>query len=133
MKRRLLIVIIVASALGLAAWWWNDRLGDLSIRNRGLVRRHGTDSFDPIRWRASDKVDRGKMIADLMRKHRFIGSKNISVTDLLGPGDCYFSYEDEPCYGVEFEGRYYQLGFGVNHSNRPGEVVSVSLTSLGTD
>jgi hypothetical protein len=130
MKRLLLMIVISAPALALAAWWWNDRLGDLSMRNRSLARRHGVDSFDPIRWKTANKVDRGRMIADLMRGRRFIGSKNKSVVELLGPGDCYLHYEDEPCYGVEFEGRYFQLGFGVNHSNRPGEVVNVTLTSF---
>ena len=115
--------------MGLSVWWWNDRLGDLSMGNRGIARRHGWGSFETTRWRTANKVERGRMVADLMRGRRFIGSKNKSVIELLGPGDCYLDYEDEPCYGVEFEGRYFQLGFGVNHSDRPGEVVQVSLTS----
>jgi hypothetical protein len=98
--------------------------------NRDLARRHGVESFDPIHWKTANKVERGKMVADLMRMRRFIGSKNQSVYELLGPGNCYLGNEDEPCYVVEFESRYFQLGFGVNHSDRAGEVVHVSLTSL---
>jgi hypothetical protein len=130
MKRRLLIILIAAImvfALGLAGWWWNDRLGDLSLGNRGIARRYGTVSFDPIRWQAADQAERGRMVADLMRKHRFLGLKNKSVFDLLGPSTCYLGSEDEPCYDIEFEGKSFQLGFGVNHSDKPGEVVYVSI------
>jgi hypothetical protein len=65
MKRRLLIILIAAImvfALGLAGSWWNDRLGDLSLGNRGIARRYGMVSFDPIRWQAADKAERGRMV-----------------------------------------------------------------------
>jgi hypothetical protein len=68
------------------------------------------------------------MVADLMARNRFVGSENKAVTELLGKGDCYVDYGDEPCYLVTIEGRLHQLEFGVNHSNRPGTVIDVSVS-----
>ena len=127
MKRRLLTILILVTVLALSAWWWNDRLGELSLGNRGIARKNGTARFEPVRWQKADKVERGKMVADLMRNHRFLGLENKSVFELLGPSTCYWGHEDEPCYSLEFDGRHFELGFGVNHSNRPGEIVQAAI------
>src|SRR4051812_29641895 len=109
--------LVVVPFLALAGWWWTDRLGDLSFGNRGLVRRNGTVAFDSARWRGADEAERGRMLADLMRSRRFVGSRNDAVVQLLGPGTCYLGYGDEPCYPVILDGRRHQVEFWVNHSD----------------
>jgi hypothetical protein len=68
------------------------------------------------------------MVADLMTRNRFVGSKNDEVVKLLGEVSCYVYYGDEPCYLLSLEGHRYQLEFGVNHSDRPGTVIDVSVS-----
>jgi hypothetical protein len=128
---RKLHLALIASCLmigfGLVIWLWNDRLGELNFGNRGLAARCGTLSFTSAQWSAGDEEERGKMVADLVRRHRFLGSRNQAVYELLGSSTCYHGYEDEPCYRIRLDGKAFQLGFGVNHSDRPGEIVSVSI------
>jgi hypothetical protein len=70
MKRRLLTILILVSVLALSAWWWNDRLGELSLGNRGIARKHGTARFEPERWQKADKVERGKVAKQVfVREH----------------------------------------------------------------
>jgi hypothetical protein len=67
------------------------------------------------------------MVADLMTKKRFVGSRNDVVVRLLGPGDCYVVYDDEPCYRLTLDGNPYQLEFGINHAVRLGTVAYVTV------
>jgi hypothetical protein len=113
---------------GLSAWWaWPPAIGDLTLENRRLVGRHGTAPFTPEKWLQASEGERGLMVADLLRKTRFAGAQNQEVFDLLGKSSCYNGYEDEPCHYVEYEGRRFRLAFNVNHSDRPGEILSVSV------
>jgi hypothetical protein len=99
----------------------------LSESDRATAAASGTLAFDTAAWRRAGPVDRGRMVADLDRRHRLVGATVRAVKALLGPGECFVSYEDEPCYHVELGGVRYALELRVNHSNARGRVVSVGL------
>ena len=95
--------------------------------DRRLAARFGALAFDTAAWRTAGRADRGRMVADLDRRHRLAGVHYRAIEALLGPGECYVDYEDEPCYVVELGGERYALQFGVNHSDAPGRVLSARL------
>jgi hypothetical protein len=103
------------------------RVGDLGVADSWLVKRHAGQRFDSLTWLSANPTLRGKMVSDLAAKHRFVGAQAVAVHQLLGPSQCYVSYDDEPCYELEYESAKYRLEFSVNHSDRPGQVLSVDV------
>jgi hypothetical protein len=103
------------------------RVGDLGPLDGWRASQHGDRPFTPAAWRGADPAARGRMLASLATQHRLVGLPRDSVVALLGPGQCYVLYDDEPCYWLLLGGQPTQLAFGVNHSDAPGRIVSVSL------
>ena len=95
--------------------------------DRAHAARFGTLAFDTTAWRVAGPADRGRMVADLDRRHRLVGVRARTIRALLGPGECFVRYEDEPCYDVELGGEPYALQFSLNHSNERGRVISARL------
>jgi len=92
------------------------------------AQRLGSATFTAEGWRNADSKLRATMVADLIKRHDFVGGKYEAVTGVLGASTCYADYDDIPCYLVEgVRGGRQQLVFGVNHSDRPGTVIHVSL------
>jgi hypothetical protein len=120
-------VALVAAVAGFAVVAMRGRVGDLGPLDGRLAASNDKAEFDRGRWRTGDAWGRGEMLADLARRHRFVGQHRDSVESLLGRTQCYVHYEDEPCYRVELDGRQYDLQFDVNHSNHPGRVLGVGL------
>jgi hypothetical protein len=102
-------------------------VGDLGVVDTWIAARHAAQPFDSLAWRSGRPDVRGEMLTDLARRHRFVGGKLKTVTDLLGPPECYAYYDDMPCYGVQFDQAKYRLLFSVNHSDRPGTIIFVDL------
>lgn len=123
-------IAIGAGLVGMASLWvWCLQPG-FTPTERLLIQRFESASFNKDLWSRGDPKSRAAMLADLFRKHDFIGRKNSDVFALLGPATCYADYEDVPCYVVEFgEGDKRSLAFSVNHSDDPGRVHSIGLGS----
>jgi len=119
-ERVLLVVTVLIVGCG-------SPIGDLNRAASRLVRADSATEFNSAAWRLGDRHVRGRMLAHFASTHAVLGRDYHEVLTLLGPSECYVDYEDEPCYWVQLNGRPYTLEFGVNHSDRPGFVVSVGL------
>jgi len=102
-------------------------LGHLQAKERDVVVRNGTQNFDKERWAKAGREARGKMVASLLRSQRFVGEKNIDLVRLLGERTCYIDYEDQPCYELILDDKWYFLVFSVNHSNALGTITGIDL------
>lgn len=122
LRIRILAALAAALVVGCGA-----SIGDLDPSATRLARADSAAQFDSSRWRSGNREARGEMLAAFAATHEIVGRSYRQVVDLLGPSECYADYEDQPCYWVRLGGRPYTLVFGVNHSDRPGTVVSVEL------
>jgi hypothetical protein len=100
---------------------------DLESKYVNLVVENDSLDFSRDRWIKGNPVENGKMLASLLRSYSFLELTNNDVFDLLGESECYYNYEDEPCYLVQYVGKIYRLKFGVNHSDNPGKITDVGL------
>ena len=101
---------------------------DLESWHVGLIRNNDSLDFNQEDWLASGPIERGKMVASLLRTYDFKEMQNEAVFDLLGESQCYLYYDDEPCYLIRYGTDSYHLGFGTNHSDNPGKIIWVGLT-----
>ena len=121
---------VLALALGLVGIFLGLRalrIGDLGVIDSWIARQHASKSFDPRSWSSGDPVSRGQMLSDLAASHRFVGTQASAIRELLGPSQCYVSYDDEPCYELQYGGAKYRLEFSVNHSDQAGQILSVNV------
>jgi hypothetical protein len=123
MRKAMVVGVAIASLVVVGLVW---SAGDLNPMERRLVSRHGRSAFEAPTWLSGSPAERGLMLADLFKRHRFEGIASHEVR-ALGENDCYVLYDDEPCYIVALDGIRYDLQFAVNHSYELGEVVGVRL------
>jgi hypothetical protein len=124
MARRFVLALLIFAAI---IAWRTVRIGDLGVADSLVARRHSGRTFNSSLWRSGDANTRGKMLADLAHTHQLVGVQASTIINLLGPSECYASYDDAPCYKIAFDGTKHQLQFSVNHSDKPGRVIDVSL------
>jgi len=126
MRKKLLIwiapLILCGCSLGQPSYQ------DLESWHVGLVRKNDSVEFKQEDWLAGGPIERGKMVASLLRSFKFKEMQNEEVFNLLGESQCYLYYDDEPCYLIQYGTDSYRLGFGINHSDYPGKVIWVGLT-----
>jgi hypothetical protein len=89
---------------------------DTSKKNIELISKHGMVEFKKDAWETSNSKSRGKMLKSLFRQKSFFEIRNENVFNLLGHSTCYIDYEDQPCYEIIFDEKYYFLVFYVYHS-----------------
>ena len=97
---------------------------DTSKKNIDLISKHGMVEFKKDVWKTSNSESRGKMLKSLFRQESFVGSRNENVFNLLGLSTCYIDYEDQPCYEIIFDEKYYFLVFYVYHSTDKAGTIS---------
>jgi hypothetical protein len=133
-SRRLILWILALIIAGIIVLVIFSRgaIGDLGPRAGRIARSGARAKFDSSIWKQRNEIQRGQMLADLARTQRFVGKDRTNVVQLLGRGECYVHYEDEPCYTVRLGDRRYQLEFWVNHSSAPGRVIAVKLRQTPT-
>lgn len=110
MSRRLVIGIGLLMVFAVSAFVLRP-VGEFGIVDSRIASAHEGLSFDPRLWRSGDVATRGQMVADLARRHRFIGMHPDSVKARLGPSECYVNQDGEPCYRVRFGHSDFQLEF----------------------
>jgi hypothetical protein len=124
-RKQIALVVAVLAAVGVGIEV--GRLGDLGRLDSRIASAHSDRAFDAAVWRTNDVSARGEMLAALAERHRFVGFHRDSVEALLGPGECYVAYEDEPCYLLQLGHSLFQLEFPVNHSSSLGQVLGMRL------
>ncbi len=127
-KRRVLGSVVAAAALWYA-WLAARSVGELSPLDSRRARQHDTAAFSPGAWRAAGPEARGRMVADLARRHRFVGRDPGDVRALLGATTCYAGQDDIPCYRVTLRGAPRDLVFWPDHSGTPWRVGAVGLST----
>src|SRR4051812_25271785 len=114
MARRLVFVLLPVIAI---VAWRAGKIGDLGLADSFAARRHSEHVFDSALWRSGDSNIRGRMLADLARRHQLVGVQSTTIINLLGPSDCYVGYDDEPCYKLALDSTKNRLEFSVDHSD----------------
>jgi hypothetical protein len=64
------------------------------------------------------------MLKSLFDNEAFVGTKNEHVFDLLGYSTCYMDYEDQPCYEIIYDEKFFFLVFYVYHSTDKAGTIS---------
>jgi hypothetical protein len=126
MPRRLTIGIVLLTVFAVSAFVLRP-VGELAVIDSRIASAHEGTTYDPQVWRSGDQVKRGPMVADLARRHHFIGMRPDSVHARLGPSDCYYVQDGWPCYQLRLGHSDFQLVFPVDESRRPLRVVAVQL------
>ena len=129
MPRRLVIGIVLLSVFAVSAFVLRP-VGEFGVIDSRIASAHEGTTFDPQLWRSGDQGKRGPMVADLARRHRFIGMHPDSVHARLGTSDCYYYQDGVPCYQLRLGHSDFQLVFPVDEARRPPRVVAVRLNKL---
>lgn len=124
-KKHISLVWMATLLAGLASC--NSEIGELKTEYHDIIVRDGTEDFNKKRWAKANEEQRGKMLASLLRHHKFIEKTNADVYQILGDRTCYWESEEMPCYWVILEGEWYLLGFRTTYKPVPGTIVDVSL------
>lgn len=126
--KHLYLILVIYLVTGAAACNTDkSSLGQLGSEERSIVVQNENQNFDKKRWAKTGPELRGKMVADLLQSRQFAGKKNSEVFQLLGERTCYIDYEDQPCYELILDDKWYFLVFGVNHSDDRGMIVDIDL------
>jgi hypothetical protein len=110
MSRRVWIGIVLLMVFAVSAFVLRP-VGELGIVDSRIASAHDGLPFDAQVWRSGDAAKRGQMVADLARRHRFIGMHADSVTARLGPSECSVMREGEPCYRLRLGHSDFHLEF----------------------
>jgi len=129
MPRRVTIGIVLLTVFAVSAFVLRP-VGEFAVIDSRIASAHEGTTYDPQVWRSGDRVKRGPMVADLARRHRFIGMRPDSVHARLGPSDCHYYQDGVPCYQLRLGHSDFQLVFPVDESSRPPRVVAVQLNKL---
>lgn len=97
---------------------------DTSKKNIELISKHGVIEFKKDVWKTNNSESRGKMLKSLFNQESFVGDRNKSIFSLLGHSTCYIDYEDQPCYEIIYDEKYYFLVFYVYHSTDKAGTIS---------
>lgn len=129
MSRRLVIGVVLLTVFAVSAFVLRP-VGEFGVIDSRIASAHAGMTYDPQMWRAGDPVKRGQMLADLARRHRFIGMHPASVQARLGPFDCYAYQDGVPCYRLRLGHSDFQLELPVRESSRPPRVLAIRLNRL---
>jgi hypothetical protein len=129
MSRRLVIGVVLLTVFAVSAFVLRP-VGEFGVVDSRIVSAHEGITYDAQTWRTGDQVKRGQMIADLARRHRFIGMHPDSLNSRLGPSDCYANQEVVPCYRLRLGHSDFQLEFPVHQSSRPPRVLAIRLNRI---
>jgi hypothetical protein len=128
MSRRLVIGIVLLMVFAVSAFVLRP-VGEFGIVDSRIASAHGGLPFDARVWRDGDVAKRGQMVADLARRHRFIGMHPDSVTARLGPSECYVNQDGEPCYRVRLGHSDFHLEFHF-HASPARRISAVGLNKI---
>ena len=129
MSRRPVIGVVLLTVFAVSAFVLRP-VGEFGVIDSRIASAHDGITFDPHVWRSGDLVKRGQMVADLARRHRFIGMPSDSVRARLGASDCHVDEVGVPCYRLQLGHSAFQLEFPVHASNRPQRVLAIRLNRL---
>ena len=129
MSRRLVIGVVLLTVFAVSAFVLRP-VGEFGVIDSRIASAHDESTYDPQLWRSGDQVKRGQMVADLARRHRFIGMQPDSVQARLGKFDCYAYQEGVPCYRLRLGHSDFQFEFPVHASSRPTRVLAIRLNRL---
>ena len=128
MSRRVLIGIVLLMVFAVSAFVLRP-VGEFGIVDSRIASAHDGLRFDAQVWRSGDAVKRGQMVADLARRHRFIGMHPDSVTARLGPSECYVNQDGEPCYRVRLGHSDFHLEFHF-HASPSQRIYAIGLNKI---
>lgn len=129
MSRRLVIGVVLLTVFAVSAFVLRP-VGEFGVIDSRIASAHDGLTYDPQLWRGGDQLKRGQMVADLARRHRFIGMRPDSVQARLGKSDCYAYQDGVPCYRLRLGHSDFQLEFPVHASSRPPRVLAIRLNRL---
>ena len=68
------------------------------------------------------------MLKSLFSNKTFVGTQNEVVYALLGHSTCYIDYEDQPCYEIIYDEKFYFLVFYAYHSgDKAGKISNIKF------
>ena len=101
---------------------------DANRNNIRLISEHGAAEFRKNVWEKGDSEKRGELLKSLFTNKNFVGAHNEVVFDLLGHSTCYIDYEDQPCYEIIYDDKFYFLIFYVYHSgDKAGKISNIKF------
>ena len=128
MSRRVSIGIVLLMVFAVSAFVLRP-VGEFGIVDSRIASAHDGLRFDAQVWRSGDAAKRGQMVADLARRHRFIGMHPDSVKARLGPSDCYVIQDGEPCYRVRLGHSDFNLEFHF-HASPSRRIYAIGLNRI---
>lgn len=129
MSRRVVIGLVLLTVFAVSAFVLRP-VGEFGVIDSRIASAHEARRFSAQVWRGRDVAKRGQMVADLARRHRFIGMHRDSVVALLGEPECYEHPSDEPCYRLRLGHSDFELQFPVHASSSPPRILAVRLDRL---
>lgn len=128
MSRRLVIGSVLLMVFAVSAFVLRP-VGEFGIVDSRIASAHEGRPFDAQVWRSGDVAKRGQMVADLARRHHFLGMHPDSVEARLGPSECYVNQDGEPCYRVRFGHSDFHLEFHF-HASPTQRIYAIGLNKI---
>lgn len=129
MSRRLVIGVVLLTVFAASAFVLRP-VGEFGVIDSRIAAAHEGSRFSLQAWNSHDQAKRGQMVADLARRHRFIGMRRDSVVALLGQPECYEHVSEEPCYRLRLGHSDFELQFPVHASSNPRRILAIRLNRL---